>query len=159
MYRPHPHKLDEVSRQGRDASPLEADDVQEGAPSDHLISFVKASLPKVMLLGQRAVRNKAVTYQRKIQGALESFLPLITVRRKSTDPPWINTRVQRISFQLRTDIFIGKEVGGNHEWSIRRVMEFIHTPTIARMLTSKADLPLKDVLYLDQAYSDSDSDL
>ena len=27
--------------------PLEADDVQEGAPSDLLISFVKASLPKV----------------------------------------------------------------------------------------------------------------
>ena len=62
-------------------------------------------------------------------------------------------------FQLRTDVFIGKEVGGNHEWSIRRVMEFINTPTISRMLTSKTDLPLKDVLYLDQAYSDSDSDL
>ena len=49
--------------------------------------------------------------------------------------------------QQRKDILIGKEVGNDHTWSIRRVMEFIKTPTILRMLTSKADLPLKDVCF------------
>ena len=35
--------------------------------------------------------TKATIYQEAVTGAMESFFPLITVRKKSTDCPWINT--------------------------------------------------------------------
>ena len=41
-------------------------------------------------------QEKAVLYQKKINGAVENFFPLITVRRKSTDAPWINARIRKL---------------------------------------------------------------
>ena len=41
-------------------------------------------------------QNKAVAYQGLVNGAVERFFPLITVRRKSTDSPWINARIRRL---------------------------------------------------------------
>ena len=55
--------------------------------------------------------------------------------------------------QTRKDIFLDQKVGGNHEWSIRRVITFLQFPVINRMLNTKHDMPLKDVLYLDHNYS------
>ena len=48
------------------------------------------------VLGAEGSNCKADAYQRKINSAIESFFPLITVRRKSTDPPWINARVRKM---------------------------------------------------------------
>ena len=39
---------------------------------------------------------KAEQYQREVTGALEGAFPLITVRKKSTDCPWMNRRIRRI---------------------------------------------------------------
>ena len=38
---------------------------------------------------------KADAYQELVVGALERFFPLVTVRRKSTDPPWFNWKVRK----------------------------------------------------------------
>lgn len=35
-------------------------------------------------------------YQEAVTGAMEKFFPLLTVRRKSTDCPWINNRVRKL---------------------------------------------------------------
>ena len=43
---------------------------------------------------------KAVLYQNRINGAIENFFQLITVRRKDTDAPWINEKVRRLIKKL-----------------------------------------------------------
>ena len=48
------------------------------------------------VLGVDGSQAKALCYQKKITGAIESFFPLITVRRKSTDAPWINARIRKM---------------------------------------------------------------
>ena len=48
------------------------------------------------VLGVCESNLKADLYQRKIMGAIENFFPVITVRRKNTDPPWINAKVRRL---------------------------------------------------------------
>ena len=40
--------------------------------------------------------KKAEIYQKEIQWALEAFFPLITVRRRDTDPPWINPAIKKL---------------------------------------------------------------
>lgn len=40
--------------------------------------------------------NKATAYRAAGTGAMEEFFPLITVRRKSTDFPWINRRIRKL---------------------------------------------------------------
>ena len=40
--------------------------------------------------------EKAEIYQKAVTGTLERVFPLITVRKKSTDCPWINARIQRL---------------------------------------------------------------
>ena len=123
--------------------PLETDG-QEGAPSDHLISYVSVSLPKIQaftwltysyryfneesvqkfrnwivpeswgdVLDVQGSQNKAVAYQAKITGALESCFPLITVRRKSTDPPWINAKI-RTMIRRRRGIY--RQHGRSAAW-------------------------------------------
>ena len=57
----------------------------------------------------------------------------------------------------RKHIFLDKPVNSDMAWSIRKILYFINTPTIFNMLTTKTDLPLKDVLYIDCTYSDEGS--
>ena len=40
--------------------------------------------------------RKATLYQEAVTGALEACFPLITVRKKSTDCPWINKRIRKL---------------------------------------------------------------
>ena len=44
---------------------------------------------------QDGSNNKANEYQRMVVGALEECFPLVTVTRKSTDPPWYNAKIRR----------------------------------------------------------------
>ena len=39
--------------------------------------------------------------QREVVGAMERLFPLVTVRRKSTDPPWYNWKVRKRIAQKR----------------------------------------------------------
>ena len=50
-----------------------------------------------------------------------------------------------------------KEIGHNHEWSIRKLITFLKLQVIFEMLTNKEGSLEKEVLYLDEIYSDSDS--
>ena len=45
--------------------------------------------------------RKAKMYQDAVTGAMEQYFPLITVRRKSTDCPWINNRVRKLISRRR----------------------------------------------------------
>ena len=40
-------------------------------------------------------------------------------------------------------------------WSIRKVLQFIHTPAVFQMMTSKEGLPEKEVIFIDHTYSNS----
>lgn len=40
--------------------------------------------------------NKAITYQAAVTEAMEECFLLITVRRKSSDCPWINRRIRKL---------------------------------------------------------------
>ena len=40
--------------------------------------------------------NKANLYQEQVTGAMEWLFPLITVRRKSSDCPWVNNRIRKL---------------------------------------------------------------
>ena len=73
----------------------------------------------------------------------ETFIHLVTVCPRLT--------------QTRKEIFLDKRIGNDMTWSIRRLLDFIHSPTIFRILTTKDNLPLKEILYLDANYTDSDS--
>ena len=54
--------------------------------------------------------RKAVLYQEAVTGAMERVFPLITVRKKSTDCPWINRRIRRL-IARRKGIGIGERDG------------------------------------------------
>ena len=41
-------------------------------------------------------QSKAECYQRLVDSAIDDFSPLITVRRKSTDLPWLNAKARRL---------------------------------------------------------------
>ena len=56
------------------------------------------------LESEEASNGKAAIYQREVVGAMEACFPLIQVRRKSTDPPWINSRIRK-KLQQRRGIY------------------------------------------------------
>ena len=49
--------------------------------------------------------RKAECYQKEVTAALERVFPLITVRKKSTNCPWINARIRRL-ISRRKGIYI-----------------------------------------------------
>ena len=53
----------------------------------------------------------------------------------------------------RREIFLDKEIGQDHTWSIRQVMKFIQYPVIMRMLTHKDGALLKDLIELEHNYT------
>ena len=56
---------------------------------------------------------KAEMYQEAVNQAMERFFPLITVRRKSTDCPWINNRIRKL---VRRRKGIYKREGRSEKW-------------------------------------------
>ena len=55
-------------------------------------------------MGELTSNGKAEIYQREVVGAMEACFSLITMRRKSTDPPWINGAIRR-KLQKRRGIY------------------------------------------------------
>ena len=55
-------------------------------------------------MGEPTSNGKAEIYQREVVGAMEACFPLITVKRKSTDPPWINGAIRR-KLQKRRGVY------------------------------------------------------
>ena len=47
------------------------------------------------LLSAEGSNKKTEIYQREIVAAQERYFPLITVRRRSTDPPWYNWKIRK----------------------------------------------------------------
>ena len=57
--------------------------------------------------------EKAAAYEAIVMGGVAHHFPLITTRRKDTDPPWINDRVRR---RIRRRCCIYKEEGRSVAW-------------------------------------------
>ena len=51
------------------------------------------------------------------------------------------------------EIFLDKNIGEDHSWSIRRLIRFIQYPVIMRMLTHKDGALLKDLIEIDHNYT------
>ena len=131
--------------------PLEVEPGHLGAASDHRVTFVRASLPKLRsfewtthqycyynedsvekfgrwlagfdwapLVQMSGSNAKADFYQKTLMAALEEFFPLVRVRRKTNDCPWINDRIRRL-IKNRKEIY-GRE-GRSKKW--RRLKKVI----------------------------------
>ena len=123
----------------------------EGAPSDHRVAYVRATLPRirsfewttyqyryfnedsVKKFGQwlagfdwyritelEGSNKKADYYQATVTEALEKYFPLIKVRRKTTDCPWINNRIRKL-IKNRNEIYLRE--GWSAKW--RRMKKWI----------------------------------
>ena len=57
--------------------------------------------------------GKASVYQREVVGAMEACFPLVTMRRKSTDPPWISRAIRK-KLQQRRGIY--RREGRSARW-------------------------------------------
>ena len=57
--------------------------------------------------------QKATIYQEAVTGAMETFFPLITVRKKSTDCPWMNRRIRRL---IRRRKGVYRREGRSSKW-------------------------------------------
>ena len=58
-------------------------------------------------------QQKALEYQRVVDEAIQKFFPLITVRRKTTDLPWVNAKARRL-IKRRKAIF--RQEGRSAAW-------------------------------------------
>ena len=58
----------------------------------------------------------------------------------------------------RKNIFKDKMYFNEYLWSIKQLLEFMDTPNMNCMLTSKDDLPMKDIQYIHHEYSIDSSD-
>ena len=80
---------------------------------------------------------KTEIYQREVVGALERCFPLITVRRKSTDPPWYNDRIRK---KIRQKKGVYKREGRSPKWKrIRKLLEDLVEKRRARYAGSQKD--------------------
>ena len=66
-----------------------------------------------VLIGSTTSQDKALAYQRLINQAVNDCCPLITMRRKTTDPPWINARLRRL---MRRRKAVYSDHGRSREW-------------------------------------------
>ena len=65
------------------------------------------------VLSTEGSQNKAVAYQGLVDRAIADFFPLITVRRKITDLPWVNGKARRL-IKRRKAIY--RRHGRNAAW-------------------------------------------
>ena len=57
--------------------------------------------------------GKAEAYQRLVDAAIAECFPLVTVRRKTTDLPWVNSRARRL---IRRRKAIYRKEGRSNAW-------------------------------------------
>ena len=74
------------------------------------------------LLGLSGSNAKTEYYQREVVGAMERIFPLITVKRRSSDPPWYNWRIRKMIKQKRG---IYKREGRSPKW--RRMKKLLES--------------------------------
>lgn len=73
------------------------------------------------MISANTSNGKANLYQAAMSGALETFFPLITVRKKSTDCPWINACIRKL-VAARKGIY--KREGRSAKWRrLKKVTE------------------------------------
>ena len=65
--------------------------------------------------------SKADFYQKKVDHLMSSCFPRVTMRRKSSDPPWINTSIRR---RLRQRRAVYRREGRSMKWKrLKKVVE------------------------------------
>ena len=79
-----------------------------------------ASMSWSGLLAADSSNSKADIYQREVTDALENFFPLITVRRKASDPAWYNRTIKK---KMAQKMSIYKREGRSPKW--RRIKKII----------------------------------
>ena len=57
--------------------------------------------------------RKAEIYQAEVVGAMEACFPLIQMRRKSSDPPWINWKIRK-KLKQRSGVYVRE--GRSPKW-------------------------------------------
>ena len=73
------------------------------------------------LLSAEGSNKKTEIYQREIVAAQERYFPLITVRRRSTDPPWYNWKIRKRIAQKKG---VYRREGKSAKWRrLRKVIE------------------------------------
>ena len=93
------------------------------------------------LMSEESSNGKAGIYQRDMMGALEACFPLIKMRRKSSDPPWINAAVRR---KLRQRRAIYRKEGRSAKWKrLKKITEDIIRRRQANYLLSQKDALLQ----------------
>ena len=147
--------------------PLETDD-QTAKKSDHMVAYMKASLPRkevvewldysyrfynadsAKLFGgwlahkdwgelfrAEGSNEKASVYQREVVGAMEACFPLVKMRRKSTDPPWINNAIRK-KLQQRRGVYWRE--GRSAKWKrLKKITESMINKRRARYVLSQKD--------------------
>ena len=70
--------------------------------------------------------GKAEAYQRTVVGAVEEFFPLRTVRRKNTEPPWLDKKTKK-ALEDRKKLYVS-EGGRTAVWKLEKK----RTDTIVR---------------------------
>ena len=94
------------------------------------------------VIGASGSNSKAEIYQKQITTALETFFPLITVKKKSTDCPWINSRI-RAMVKDRKGIY--RREGRSKKWRrLRKVISELNNRRRATYLGSQKDCLLVD---------------
>ena len=63
--------------------------------------------------------GKAEAYQRMVVGAVEKFFPLRTVRKKSSDPPWLNKKTRDL-IDARKRFYL-EEGGRTAAWKLEKM--------------------------------------
>ena len=83
--------------------------------------------------------SKTNQYQAEVMAALERCFPLITVRRKASDPPWFNERIRK---KIRQRRGIYKREGRSNKW--KKIKK--HTENLIRKRRDRYALSQKDAL-------------
>ena len=92
-------------------------------------------------MSEESSNGKAEVYQRDMMGPLEACVPLVKMKRNSSDPPWINAVVRR---KLRQRRAIYRKEGRSAKWKRpKKITEDIIRRRQANYLLSQKDVLLQ----------------
>ena len=87
--------------------------------------------------------QKASAYQRHIDRAMDTFFPLRTVKKKSTDPPWLN-RATKKKIRRRNEIYMKEGESELWRWMKKTIDDIIRDRKKGYMEEKKKQLTSED---------------